>query len=99
MSDKKRTWKNVNKRKKKRPYKNHNKPFKLSQNDFPSLNSEYKGNPNNNFKLQNTYSSLVWRKNSDNSLKNTIYTKAKNGALLFHSYPVLDNTLHFPLFQ
>lgn len=100
--------KNTNRKENNEKYKNHSKPLKISQNDFPSLKSEHKSNNNSNndsFKVQNTYNSLVWRKNSDNSdnsdnsLKDTIYTKAKNGSLLFNSYPVLDDTFNFPLFQ
>lgn len=93
--------KNTNRKENNEKYKNHSKPLKISQNDFPSLKSEHNSN-NDSFKVQNTYNSLVWRKNSDNSdnlLKDTIYTKAKNGSLLFNSYPVLDDTFNFPLFQ
>ena len=70
-----------------------------SQNDFPSLLLENNTIKNSKFKVQNTFNSSVWRKNLETSVKDTIYVKAKNGASILNSYPLLDDTLRFPLFQ
>lgn len=101
-SNRKKEWGNIDKKKKKKNYKKTSsknnekkKSYKISENDFPSLND-------NKFTITNTnsYSSLAWRKKPTNIVKtNNIYNKAKNGSMILNSFPVLENSPEFPLFQ
>lgn len=71
-----------------------------SKHDFPSLTENKFSTFNRPTCATNTYNALAWRKNSDSSSDtNTIYTKAKNGATKFNSYPLFSNSPEFPLFQ
>lgn len=104
MSEQKKSWNNVSKRKKKkRQYTNKKRPYSknkslnsksfnkniISKDEFPSL-TETKAS-------QNTfYHPLVWKKVLN---KNTIYVKAKNGSVLINSYPKFHDSPEYPLFQ
>lgn len=109
MFNQNKEWDSVNKKNKKRQHKNksysnnkkdNSKNLNItSKDDFPSLTSENFLINNSVFKVKNIYNNLVWRKNSECYVKETIYDKAKNGSILFNSYPYLSDTPSFPLFQ
>lgn len=111
MSDFKKQWTNIPKRKKKKPYNSKKDPLKKREskevspvfknnNDFPSLPLKNELNTHSS----NAFSALVWRKPTVSQITpivstNTIYEKAKKGFINFNSYPVLSTSPTFPMFQ
>jgi hypothetical protein len=111
MSDFKKQWTNIPKRKK--AYNSNrefvNKRGSLSEdsrvfknnNNFPSLPLNSKLHTH----TSNAFSALAWRKTDISHdiapiiQQNTIYEKAKKGFIEFNLYPVLSTSPKFPMFQ
>lgn len=84
MSDFKKQWINIPKRKNKNPLQKKDVEFK---NDFPELRK------NLNTYSSNSFEALVYRKIN---ISNTIYDKAKKGFDELNSYPILSTSPTFP---
>ena len=105
MSDFKKQWSNIPKRKKaynsKRGSLSEDSWVFKNNNDFPSLPL----NSNLHTHTSNAFSALAWRKTDISPdiapiiQKNTIYEKAKKGFIEFNLYPVLSTSPKFPMFQ
>lgn len=112
MSDFKKQWTKIPKRKKKNPYNSKREPVKKRESskevspvfknnsDFPLLPLKNDLNKHSS----NAFSARVWRKPNVSQITpivstNTIYEKAKKGFIEFNSYPVLSTSPTFPMFQ